>query len=221
MQFLYHENAKDETLELESEKFKHLIKARRKKVGDSLHVRNLIDPNLYIYEIEQIQRSSAILRLHSSKEDKKSSSNLTLSWAVVDPKTVEKTLPFLNEMGVRSLNFVYTDFSQKNFKIDTKRLNRILINSCEQCGRSELMDFKIYKNLQDYLKDYPDSYILDFGGKSVEKRDDKLSVLVGCEGGFSFNERELFAKEKVLGFSSPLILRSETAICSLSAKILL
>lgn len=221
MQFIYHEEAKNQTIELKGEKFKHLIKARRKKVGDSLHVRNLEDSLLYLYSIDQIQRNSATLSFISKKEDKKSPSNLTLAWAVVDPKTIEKTLPMLNEMGVEKIDFIYTDFSQKNFKIDLDRVKRILINSCEQCGRSELMEFKVYEDLEGYLKEYPNTYLLDFGGKSIEKTSEKISILIGCEGGFSKSERELFAKDKILGFDHSLILRSETAICAVSAKILL
>ncbi|WP_419671776.1 16S rRNA (uracil(1498)-N(3))-methyltransferase [Aliarcobacter butzleri] len=44
---------------------------------------------------------------------------------------------------------------------------------------------------------------------------------MGCEGGFSKNERDKFNKNFIVGFDSNLILRSETAIISASSKIIL
>ncbi len=220
MQFIYNPLAGQESIELEGEKFKHLVKARRKKAGISLHVRNLQDDFLYLYKLENIGKHKAQLSLISKEKNQKNSSNLNLGWAVVDPKTIEKTLPFLNEIGVKKLNFVYTDFSQKNFKLDLDRMKRILINSSEQCGRSTLLGLEIYEDLESFLKVYPTSYILDFGGKNIEQNAPTDSILVGCEGGFSQKEREMFG-DKILGFQSQLILKSQTAICSLGAKLLL
>jgi len=47
------------------------------------------------------------------------------------------------------------------------------------------------------------------------------SVVVGCEGGFSDDEIKLFKSDDIVGFSTPLILRSQTAVCAVSSKILL
>ena len=68
----------------------------------------------------------------------------------------------------------------------------------------------------------PNSYFLDFSSTTVdEKRDDSKTIIIGCEGGFSKNEREKFDKDFVVGFDSNLILRSETAIISVASKIIL
>jgi len=45
--------------------------------------------------------------------------------------------------------------------------------------------------------------------------------MIGTEGGFSKRERELFNKNFVVGFSSNLILKSQTAIISATSKIIL
>lgn len=217
MQFLYDKNAGEADIEIKSDTFKHL-KAQRKKVGECLHVRNLNDEFLYMYNIEQIQRNSAYLSLQSKEKSEKLPFDFTLGWAIVEPKIIEKTLPFLNEIGVKSINFVYSDFSQKHFKLDMQRMQRILINSCQQCGRSKLMEFKVFKNIEKYLHVNPNSYALDFDGKSIQKEKVK-EVLVGCEGGFSQRERNLF--QNTIGFSSPLILKSETAVIAISSKVML
>ncbi len=223
MQFVYHELAGEQSLELSGEKFTHLFRSRRKKAQEGLKIRNLEDDFLYTYECIQINKKSAQLSLKNKKHLPKNISNLHLAWAVVDPKTIEKTLSFLNELGVNKLSFVYADFSQKHFKLDFQRMERILINSCEQCGRTKLMELEIYEDLNSFLQKNPQSFVLDFGGVRVEdaksKKDEISPILVGCEGGFSLEEKDLFKQDKIIGLQSNLILRSETAIISLASKL--
>lgn len=222
MQFVYHEKAGEQQVEISGETYTHLFKSRRNRSKNYLHVRNLKDDTLYTYNILEIQRKTALLQLQSSKKEPKTKNfHFTLGWAVVDPKIIEKTLPMLNEMGVGTIAFVYSDFSQKNFKIDIERLQKIVINSCQQCGRSNLLEFQIFHSLKEYFLAYPQSYILDFGGLKLEHSSKLDSVLVGCEGGFSEAERESFDTTKIIGFSTPFILKSQSAVCALSAKILL
>ncbi len=47
------------------------------------------------------------------------------------------------------------------------------------------------------------------------------TVAVGCEGGFSQREIELFDEKRVVGIDSNLILRSETAVSALAAKLII
>ncbi|MDO5045245.1 16S rRNA (uracil(1498)-N(3))-methyltransferase [Campylobacter sp.] len=217
MKFLYSSEAKNEKIYLENEQFLHL-KARRAKVGDRIDVRNLKDGQNYIYEIDEITRKSVGLSLVFAHSVESFESEFSIAWAVVDTKIIEKTLPFLNEMGVCKLIFFYADLSQRNFKIDTKRLERILIGSSEQCGRNSLMKIEIYKNLDELLKSYKNIALVDFGGEKLENYNGKELLVIGPEGGFSQNERERVLKKYGLSFKN--ILRAQTAILSVTAKIL-
>lgn len=221
MQFLYLKEASCKTIELVNEPFKYIVKARRMTQGDVLHVRNLQDENLYTYCLSNIQKRSALLSLQKVTKSEKKGSSFRLGWSVIDPKIIERTLPCLNEMGVGGIDFVYTEFSQKNFKIDLKRLKRILISSCEQCGRSDFMDLNVYEDLQSYFSDYSLAHVLDFGGKNFSYNKEIKQVLIGCEGGFSEKEREMFDTKKVLGLNSNLILKSQSAACAIATKVLL
>ncbi len=213
MQFSFHEEAGSEELELSGEKFKHIFKVRRKSSSKPLKLRNLKDELIYTYTCLSINKNKAILELVSKEKKPLLGTDLHLAWSVIEPKTVEKTLPFLNELGVSKLSFVYTEFSQKNFKLDMQRLKRILISSCEQCGRSKMMDMEVFDSLESYLKSYPSTYVLDFGGADIKTtKRDANPILVGCEGGFSQRERELFCPERILGYESKLILKSQTAM---------
>ena len=97
---------------------------------------------LYRYKIVNIDGRSAALELVSAEaEQVAASKQLHIGWCVVDSKSVEKVLPLLNELGVAKITFIYCDRSQKNFKPDFKRYERILESSMQQCGRSEMMIF--------------------------------------------------------------------------------
>ncbi|HAC70351.1 MAG TPA: 16S rRNA (uracil(1498)-N(3))-methyltransferase, partial [Arcobacter skirrowii] len=109
-----------------------------------------------------------------------------------------------------------------NFKINIEKLNKILINSSSQCGRSSIVKLEISKTLDSFLTQNPKSYILDFSNNFIDDKKDEIDTLViGCEGGFSKREKSNFNKDFVVGFNSNLILRSETAIVSATSKILL
>ena len=223
MQFTYDEFCGTDILEIKDEVYNYLLKARRHKIDDEIYFRNLKDENLYLYKINFIDKKRAILNLVSSQNkvllnDKK----LHLGWCVVDPKTIEKYIPSLNEMGIDKITFIYSDFSQNNFKINIEKLEKILINSSCQCGRSNIIKLAVCKNLDIFIKENEDIYFLDFSEISIDNKKDEIKTLViGCEGGFSANERSKFNKQNVIGFNSSLILRSETAIICAGSKIIL
>ncbi|MFY9107093.1 16S rRNA (uracil(1498)-N(3))-methyltransferase [Aliarcobacter cryaerophilus] len=223
MQFIYDKNAKNELLKIEDENYNYIVKARRHKLYDILDFRNLEDDFLYSYKISQIDKKSLFLNL-LKKEEKiiENSKKIHLAWCVVDPKTIYENIASLNELGVDKITFVYSDFSQKNFKINFEKLEKILINSSSQCGRSSIIKLDIYKNIDTFIKDNPDTYFLDFSQTSIDSKVlDIKTLMIGTEGGFSKRERELFNKNFIVGFSSNLILKSQTAIISATSKIIL
>lgn len=223
MQFTFDENCGNETLEIKDEVYNYLMKARRHKIDDEIYFRNLKDNFIYLYRISFIDKKKALLTL-VSKEEKivENQNKLHVGWCVVDPKTIEKFIPSLNEMGIDKITFIYADFSQKNFKINIEKLEKILINSSSQCGRSSMIKLDVCKSIDEFVKLNEDVYFLDFSELNVsEKKAEIKTLVIGCEGGFSKRERDSFNKEKIVGFDSNLILRSETAIISAGSKILL
>lgn len=223
MQFTYDEFCGENILEIKDDVYNYLIKARRHKIDDEIYFRNLKDENLYLYKIILIDKKKAILNLlNSEKKILINNKSLHIGWCVIDPKTVEKYIASLNEIGVDRISFIYSDYSQKNFKINIEKLEKILINSSCQCGRSDIIKLDIYKNLNEFISKNQDIYFLDFSKTSIdEKRGEIKTIVVGCEGGFSNNERDKFDKDFIVGFDSNLILRSETAVLSACSKIIL
>lgn len=222
MEFVYHENSSKDILEIDGEVYNYLFRVRRHKKGEILPFRNLKDEYLYFYKVVNIDKKKALLALVDKKEMvKKAKKSFHLFWCVIEPKTIEKTLPTLNEIGVEKITFVYCDRSQKNFKIRLDKLKKILINSSQQCGRSSLMELEVKNSLEEILKENSNLTILDFSKNKVNLSDNIEKVLIGPEGGFSERERELFKNFRVVGFDSELILRSESAAVAIASKVLL
>ena len=221
MQFVFSHDAKESSLIIRDDIYKYLFKARRHKLNDLILFRNLKDNNIYTYEVFNILKKEAVLNLIKSEElIIESKKQLHILWSVVDPKTIEKQLPYLNEIGVDKISFFYADYSQKNFKLNFDKFEKILINSSQQCGRSSFIKLELVPSLNDFLKTYPDTYVLNFSCKNV-KDFDVNTIAIGCEGGFSKEELSLFEENRVIGLNTNLILRSETAISSVSSLLLL
>ena len=217
MEFLYYPNPSNNII-LTGDEHKYLFKVRRVKKEELIKIRNLKDDYLYIYEIENINKKEAILTLKEKKlSPNKPKKFFHLGWCIIEPKNIEKTLPTLNEIGVSKISFIYCDYSQKNFKLKLDRISKILINSCQQCGRSDLMEIEILNSTKEFIEKY-DFLALDFDGEEIKCKEYNKSFLIGPEGGFSEEERKLFKEKiKLKGF----ILRSESAALSIAAKILL
>ncbi len=218
MQFLYHRDAGEEKLVLQGHDHKYLAKIRRIQKGQSLQVRNLKDRMTYTYRVADIDKKKIDTILLQSVPNPAPKKTLHLGWCVVDARVIEKTLPFLNEAGVTHITFIYCDKSQQNFKLNFTRMEKILINSCQQCGRDNLMDLDTEPNVQAFAAGHPESWLCDFGGEKIT--DQKIQTLIiGPEGGFS--EAESAMRLPKAGFDSPQILRSETAATAAAAKLLL
>ncbi len=220
MQFLYNEFAGINVLQIDKENYKYLCKVKRHKVGDVISLRNLKDDFIYSYKIIKISKKDLLLELNEKQESIiKPFKKLHVGWCIIDIKMIEKTLPMLNEIGVGKISFIYCQRSQKNFKINLNRLKKIIINSSQQCGRSVMMEFEIIDSLEEYFEKYPKSDILDFGGVSLCKNKIE-NILIGCEGGFSENEKKTFGNRSIYRLDTSMILRSESAVVAISSLCL-
>ncbi len=221
MQYLYHKQSGEESLLLKGDEHRYIFKVRRHREGEIIGLRNLKDDKLYSYKIDSMSRKEALLVLKKSKSLLiRAKKRLHIGWCIIEPKNIEKILPTLNEMGVDKISFIICSRSQKNFKIDYKRLERIVLNSSQQCGRSELMRLELIDSLEEFLNQNPNAVALNFSNNFLGEDISIDTIVVGCEGGFTEKEIELF-RDSVVGLDSPLILKSESAICAVTAKILL
>ena len=226
MQFLYVKSCGERTLAIDGEPFAHLCQSRRAKVGSTQALRNLHDDTLYTYRIESISRKNATLLLESSQILPNTPQHFShLIWAMTTPQTIYKALPHLNELGLGKLSLYFGRFSQGGARLDEGRIERILIESCQQCGRSSLCQIEMLDDFHSALECYPRASVLDFGGEVLQTRAQAINALkegvfIGAEGGFSKQEREAFVAQnrKIYGVDSTLILRSQSAAMAILAK---
>lgn len=223
MQFLFSDDAGKENLKLKGEEYKYLFKVRRHEVGDHLYFRTRTkSEELHMYEVISLDGRSAVLQWRSSEiKEVRAEKELHIAWCVIDPKSVEKVLPSLNEIGVTQISFIYCARSQKNFKTDLQRYERILETSSQQCGRSKPIVFEVFKTLDAFLQLHPETVVLDFCDEVLGCENEVKTVLIGCEGGFSDDERKKVEKLRRFRLDTPMILRSESAAMAIAAKILI
>ena len=220
MKFILSVDAGKPQLRLSGDDYKYVIKVRRHIVGDSIVFRNPTNLNEeYHYTLESTDGRYAEFVLESQKHVPcESGKKLHIGWCIIDPKTVEKVLPMLTEMGVTKITFIQCHRSQHNFRFDFERFERIMESSIMQCGRTSFIEFGESASLSDFLSAHPSSVILDFGGEALKNDEVFETVVIGCEGGFHESERVLFANHRVRHFNSPMILRSESAAVVVAAR---
>jgi 16S rRNA (uracil1498-N3)-methyltransferase len=222
MLYLYNKEAGKPQLTLSGDDHRYIFKVRRHKADDVLHLRNLEDGLLHTYRVSHIDKRSVMLDLQESQIlEIKAKQSLHIGWCVIDPKSIEKVLPSLNEMGVEKITFIYCKRSQKSFKPDFKRLEKILLNSSQQSGRSKIMQLEMADTLEDFLKENPESKMLNFSKENFTENIAFDTIVIGCEGGFHEDEVARFTTENIIGFDTALVLKSESAVCAVSSQKLL
>lgn len=223
MIYVFHEEASGEFLSIRGEMYKYLVKVRRHKTGDFICFRNKQAlPMLHTYEVSEIDGRSLELKLVSSVlKEVKSTKSLHIGWCIIDAKSIEKVLPSLSEIGVSKISFISCERSQNNFKLDFSRFERLLEASMQQSGRSTFVEFDTFKNIKEFLKAYPQTKVFDFCENILEDGSNIETVLIGCEGGFSKEEKAILSAHDNFRLDTPMVLRSESAVLAVASKILL
>ena len=223
MIYIFDENAGNEVLTLKGELHKYLVKVRRHKVDDKIAFRNEDDiKKLHTYRVDAIEPKKVTLSLQDSKVlEIKAKKELHIGWCKVDAKSVEKVLPSLSEIGVSKITFIDCKRSQRNIKLDFKRFDRILHASMQQCGSTQKIKFDTSSSLEEFVKQNPDAKVFDFVEKTLDEVKDISTVIIGCEGGFSQDEKEFLKPLEVFRLDTPMVLRSESAVMAVASKVLL
>jgi 16S rRNA (uracil1498-N3)-methyltransferase len=222
MQYLHHPDAGAPRLTLEGDVYRYLIKVRRHRQGDVVALRSGTDENIHHYTIDSIERRTAVLiLLHSEELLIAARRVLHIGWCMIDPKSIEKVLPTLNEIGVEQITFIDCDRSQKNFRHDPRRLQSILVNSSQQCGRSTPMRIDTAPDIATFLAAHPDAHLLQFSEHPLSCAAEVSTIIIGPEGGLSDTEISRFDSGHIVGLDTPMILRSESAAVAVASRIIL
>lgn len=222
MIFWYSPLAGAKNILLEKESFHYLIRVRRHKKNDIITVQNGSSPQKYDYQIEYIEKKSAMLVLVLEQEINIPPNNIHICWGICDTKTIYDTIPSLVQLGVSKITFLRSNHSQHAVKLSFEKMQHICINAMQQCGQWKIPIIEEYSFLESIQK-YNNKIMLDMSGKTPfsRKSAEGKSIYIGPEGGWSKEEKALFASDEIKSFSTELVLKSETATILAAGSMLM
>lgn len=181
-----------------------------------------------IYRIEKIDNKKINLFWQEDIVAKKSiKREVFLFQSLIKKDKMEWVTQKAVELGVKKLIPVISERSEKK-DINLERLQKIIIEATEQCGRIDIMEICEPLKFKEALKKKEGLALLgDVSGISFSslvrennKKQDIYSVFVGPEGGFSSLELQLARESDVqIGALNNYVLRSETAAVASLALI--
>ena len=205
---------------LDGETHHHLFRVKRHQVGDRLRA---VDGRGRARwgEVVAADRRSARVALGEPAPANEPDRAVELYVAPPKPERAAWLVEKATELGVAAIRFLSTERDARSLApSQLARLGRIAIAALEQCERSLVPEVTDAGGLQEVVRRCAE------GGASIAvlDRDDsgeapgvaaengRLAILVGPEGGWSPDEREVFARLELPRWSlGERILRIETA----------
>jgi 16S rRNA (uracil1498-N3)-methyltransferase len=169
-----------------------------------------------LYRIDRIEPDAIKITMLTEFERKLPKKEVTLLWSVLKKDKNEWVLQKATELGVSHFVPVISDRGEKT-GLNIERAQKIIIEASEQCGRGDIPTIREPLSLVTAIKEYKDVLMLfvceqgsDVGEQNTVAQ--SVGILVGPEGGWSDEERELFIQNNFphLGLSD-FTLRAETA----------
>jgi 16S rRNA (uracil1498-N3)-methyltransferase len=206
---------------LSKEHTHYVVNVMRLKRGSNINFFN--KDGEWLSEIVFLDRDRVEVKFLNKLKEPNNTSNIELAICLVKKSPMETILQKATELGVSKIIPIVSERTEVK-EINYERANRIVVEATEQSN--QLMPPQIYEvtKLKDYLKNLDGSSKLLFADVNskenlkteVLKEAKTLSILIGPEGDFSPEERELIlANSSVEPFTiSRNILRSDTAVIS-------
>jgi 16S rRNA (uracil1498-N3)-methyltransferase len=199
----------------------HYVKdVMRLKTGDSFSVFN--DQGEWNAIIENYEKDGARIKILKKVRNKKSEKNVWLAFSPIKQNPLNFMIQKTTELGIQKFIPVICERSVVN-DINIERIKKIIIESSEQSNRLSVPEITKKESLKNFLKLFPKNGCIIFCDINCNKSNFKnilskkikgpVCILVGPEGDFSENERQLIIE---LNQTCPLslasnILRAETA----------
>ena len=199
----------------------HYVKdVMRLKTGDSFSAFN--SQGEWNAIIESYEKDGARIKILKKVRNKKSEKNVWLAFSPIKQNPLNFMIQKTTELGIQKFIPVVCERSVVN-DINIERIKKIIIESSEQSNRISVPEITKKESLKNFLKLFPKNGCIIFCDINCNKSNFKnilskkikgpVCILVGPEGDFSENERQLIIE---LNQTCPLslasnILRAETA----------
>ena len=217
--FIYNYNIENSTIPVNEPELIHQWKNVLKfKTGEQIILAN---PNGMeaLCEIENIDKKEVELKVISESENTKTVKRMvTLYASILKRENFEFIAQKATELGIKTIVPIKTERTIKQ-NINIERLNKIVTEASELCGRNTVSEIRETINFKDAIKESnEDNYTVLFDAtgsqltQSINNWEKKMAIFIGPEGGFTDAELEYARENKIEIISiSPLMLRGETA----------
>jgi RsmE family RNA methyltransferase len=234
---LFEEHELRRSLPRRDERTIHLLKVLHKKAGDDFEA-GILGGMKGTGKIEKINLDGSILFTIQVSQPPAARLRLRMAVSFVRPIQLRRIFRDLSNIGVSAIDLVAADMGEKSYR-DTKLLidggaQAALVEGAVQARDTRIPEFKIYDNLESWLKGYPwentdntriplliaaDNVRAEGSFFHISPTSRPFVVAVGPERGWSDRERDLFEKAGFLRLSmGDRALRTETA-CTTAAAL--
>ncbi len=187
----------------------HITKVLRAKCGEKI---KFIDENQIVYHCEISEISKNYLKatiLNSEKSQRILNYDLCLIQAILAPDAQNLAIANAVQTGVKEIYPVISDNVSQSFKtLENKKekWDKIAHENFKQCERADLATIQEIKTLKEVLNEFKKENVLIFAEKFVNieldealkdiKKQEKIAIVIGPEGGFSKKEFEYFIENE-------------------------
>ena len=173
-----------------------------------------------LYAITEISAKEAHLELVTDYQRQVPKKDIYVFWSLLKKDKNDWVLQKCTELGASHFIPLIADRSEKT-GFNAERAKRIVIEAAEQCGRSDIPAIRDAMHVKKALEQYSgklDLYVCEQNSEGNHKINKKAGVLIGPEGGWSDEEKELFEQLSIKHLNlHDFTLRAETAaIASIS-----
>ena len=206
---------------LEKPQSHYLTKVMRVKIGENFSLFN--KNGEWLAKINNISSGKVEFSIQEKLRNKENSVDIWLAFSPIKSNYSNFMIQKATELGVTKFIPIIFDRTIVR-KINSERLEKIIIEATEQSNRINIPSLEKSQNLKNFLKKNENKIDLVFTDLNTKNKKIELNknsrkplcVIIGPEGDFSENERKIILDfEGVKPFKiSQNILRSETAAIS-------
>jgi len=206
---------------LSKEHTHYLTNVMRLKRGSNVNLFN--KDGEWLSEIVFLDRDRVEVKSLNKIKESSKSTNVELAICLVKKTSMEIILQKATELGIAKIIPIISERTEVK-DLNIERARKIVVEATEQSNQLNVPDIEEPQKLKDFINSLDSNTSLFFADINTEKKIDnkiiekskKISLLIGPEGDFSPNEREMIlAKDNAISFSiSRNILRTETAVIS-------
>ncbi|MCF0217826.1 MAG: 16S rRNA (uracil(1498)-N(3))-methyltransferase [Malacoplasma sp.] len=155
--------------------------------------------------------------------------NITCFLGVIKKQYFELAVNQLSQLNILKIVPVYFEYSQKNYQLDLKRIQKICCESKKQCERKQELIIKApisFNEMVVQLANYDFNFLAyekqtqSEWDKVAFKNQNSISFMIGPEGGISDKEIKVLQNKCIFLKLTNTILKAETAAIYLASTLI-